>query len=240
MKSPVRVVIPGSGGHLLELYSHLYQRNLSHSPKLKTDLRSIISQIPESWILALGDEPLRKAAMPFVFRIPRVNLGPLVKYVNDCKGTPHEAVLQIQLNHENGAHTFTSFEMAFGIFINAENITNRSIQIDNKGWNGEGDLFIFLYLPLAELFQPNISTISLNIGYNSTLAEPFACYFSVLGPDMLIFETEIADDLYFLPVANMESQFQFQNDIFRMDLAPLKKTVVKLRIPESTRPPKTS
>ena len=48
---------------------------------------------------------------------------------------------------------------------------DREIQVDNKGWNGEGDLFIFIRLPLAELFKKPATTITVDVEYNSAFAE---------------------------------------------------------------------
>ena len=155
--------------------------------------------------------------MSFILRIPRAKLGPLVQYVNDFKGSPHEAVLQINVNHGEVFSTFSSFEMTFGTLMNADNVKDREIQIDNKGWNGKGDLFIFIHLPLAELFQTTACTITLNVEYNAALAEMSTNHLTSLGSELLVFETEISNDLYFWPVANTNPQSQLQHNVIATD-----------------------
>ena len=186
---------------------HLHRHNLSSSADLKANTQNILSQIPASWRLVFGDAPLQDT-MSFIFRIPRAKLDPIVKYVNSFNGSHHEAVLQINISSRGVLDTFSSFEMTFGTLLNADNVKDREVQVDNKGWNGQGDLFIFIHLPLVELFQTKTSTISLNIEHNSALAEVFSYHLATFGPHLLVFETEISNDSYFWPVANNQPQPQ--------------------------------
>lgn len=209
--------ILGSGAHLLDLYFQLHQHNLLYSPDLNANVRCNLSQIPASWRPVLGDQSLQDAT-PFILCIPRVKLDPLAKYVSSFKGSPHEAILQVGIKYDTVVNTLSSFETTFGTLLNAENVKNREIQVDHKGWNGKGDLFIFIYLPIVELFKSKANKITVSVGFNSALAEPSTHNFGPLGYDLLVFETELSNDLYFWPyfwpVADVKQRAQPQSNIF--------------------------
>ena len=203
--------------HHLDFNFHLFRNNLYRSPSLKSIGQSVLSRIPESWRLILGNAPLSDT-MSFIFRIPRTKLSPFVKYVNDFKSRRHEVALQINLHYGGLINMFSSFEMTFGKVMNAENVKDREIQVDNKGWNGNGDLFVFIDLPVAELFQVPATTISLNVDVNAAIAETAAHCLGQFGPQMLVFEAEISNQLYFWPVVNTKPQSQFQSNDIATDM----------------------
>jgi hypothetical protein len=82
---------------LVNFNFHLHQLNLSSSANLKVNTQDLLSRIPASWRSVFGDAPLQDT-MSFIFRIPRSELKPIVQYLNSFNGSPHEAVLQINIS----------------------------------------------------------------------------------------------------------------------------------------------
>ena len=199
----------GALPHVLDFHFHLHERSLLSSPSFKPNVQSVLPRIPPSWRSVLGDAPLPDA-MSFILRIPRAKLGSFIEYLNDFKGNPHEAVIEVNIKSGEEFSIFSSFEMAFGTLLKADNLKDREIRVDNKGWNGNGDLFIFIRLPLAELFKKPTTTITVTVEYNSAFAEGPSCHLSQFGSEMIVFETRISNDLYFWPVANTKPHYQLQ------------------------------
>ena len=127
-------------------------------------------------------------AGPFIMRVPRRRILPLVPYLK----AHGDVVFRVQLFHSDVCIvTFSSIEITFG----SQNRT--TISPDLRGWEGSQDMFVHFYLPFTYLIA--MIELKFKIGLTIQHISEEQIYRAFYGGHLIVFETDFSASTNFWP-----------------------------------------
>lgn len=192
---------PGSSGELI-FQLHLHQLTSHNILGLDWALGGAVLPgfkkllFPPNHSYPPGRHPL---AAPYIMRVPRSCLSPLVPYI---KRMDRDLSFRIQIFHSEDkvVGSFSCFEITFG----SQDLSGIRPYPLQEGWEGEGDMFVHIYLPVTFLMvmivEPKFKVcLCLEPTIGATLETFLETFQDIYGLDLIVFGTDFKDTTHLWP-----------------------------------------
>jgi len=182
------------------LQCHLQQLITSRILTLDWTDAVLNSRMREAWKeFRDGSSPtLSGLTVPFVMKVPRKHYLPLLPYVQ-ANGPKGDFVFQVHLDSgiEN-FNTFSSFEITFGTMSKRTTSQESRLYVDHLGWEGTGDMFVHIYLPIfmQVILADQGCILTLRIQH----CLEFESLVKIYGNNLVVFKTSLSDLDHVRPV----------------------------------------